>query len=142
MSILISNNLSWQSHMQQLSNKLQACLTTVYKSKYYLTRSCLLRLFYSFAYTHLNYCIITWCNNNLAFLKNLRKCCNTILRLIYFRNYKSHCDDVDKKHQILKIQDMFKAEVGNFVYNFFQNKLPNYFEGSFRLNFSVHYRSL
>ena len=67
LGILISNNLSWKSRMQQLSNKLCACLSTVYKSRYYLTRSCLLTLFHSFTYTLLNYCITTWCNNNLAF---------------------------------------------------------------------------
>ena len=59
LGILISNNLSWKSHMQQLLNTLRACLAIVYKSRYYLTRSCLLTLFYSFAYTHLNYCITT-----------------------------------------------------------------------------------
>ena len=142
LGILISNNLSWKSHMQQLLNKLRACLAIVYKSRYYLTCTCLLTLFYSFAYTHLNYCITTQSNNNLAFLENLQKCCNKILRLIYFRNYKSNCNDIYKKHQILKTQDMFKAEVGSFVYKFFYNKLPNCFKGSFSLNSSVHCRSL
>ena len=73
--ILISNNHSRKSHMQQLLNKLRACLAIVYKSRYYLTSSCLLALFYSFAYTHLNYCITTWRNNNLAFLENLQNYC-------------------------------------------------------------------
>ena len=104
LGILISNNLSWKSHMQQLLHKLRPCLAID------LTRSCLLTLFYSFAYTLSNYCITTWCNNNLAFLENLQKCCNKILRLIYFRNYKSNCDDIYKKHQLLKIQGMFKAD--------------------------------
>ena len=142
LGILISNNLSWKSHVQQLLNKLRASLAIVYKSRYYLTRSYILALFYSFGYTHLNYCITTWCNNNLAFLENLQNCCNKILRLIYFRNYKSNCDDIYKKHQILIIQDMFKAEVCCFVYKFFHNKLSNCFEGSFRLNSSVRRRSL
>ena len=132
LGILISNNLPWKSHKQQLLNKLRACLAIVYKSRYYLTRSCLLALFYSFTYTHLNYCITTWCNNNLEFLENLQNCCNKILKLIYFRNYKSNCD-IYKKHQILKIQNMFKAEVCCFVYKFFHSKLPSCFEGSFRL---------
>ena len=71
-------------------------------------RSCLLTLFYSFAYSCLNYCITTWCNNNLAFWKVLPWCCNKILRLIFFRNYilVSNCYDIYKKHECLKIQDM------------------------------------
>ena len=105
--------------MQQVLNKLLSCLAIVYKSRYYLTHFCLLTVFYSFAYIHLNYCITTWCDNNLAFLENLQKCCNKVLWLIYFRNYKCNCDDIYKQHQILKIQDMFKAEVCCFVYKFF-----------------------
>ena len=58
LGILISNNLSWKSHMQQFLNKLRACLAIVCKSRYYLTRSCLLALFYSFANTHLNYIVL------------------------------------------------------------------------------------
>ena len=37
---------------------------------------------------------------------------------------------------------MFKTEVCCFVYKFLHNKLPYCFEGSFRLNYSVHCRSL
>ena len=47
-----------------------------------------------------------------------------------------------KKHEILKIQDTFRTEMCCFVYKFFHNILANFFEGSFRLNSSVHCRSL
>ena len=136
------NNRSLKSHMQQLLNKLRACLAIVYKSTYYLTRSCLLTPFYSFAFGILNHCITTWCNKKLAFLENLQRCCSKILGLIYFKNYKSHCTDNLKKHEILKIHDLLKTEVCCVDNKFFHNKLSSCFEGWFRLNSLVNSRFL
>jgi len=127
--------------MQQILNKFRGCSAIIYKSRHYKTFSCLLALFYSFAYSHLNYCIATWCNNNATLVEKLQKCCNKILRMIYFRSPRSNCNDIYKKHEKVKIQDMFKLELCFLYLNYFTNKLPSYFERSFILNSIVHGRS-
>ena len=47
---VVSNNFSWKAHMLCVRNKLRACLALIYKSRDKLTRSCMLTLFFSFAY--------------------------------------------------------------------------------------------
>ena len=68
LSVIVSNNLSWKAHMLCVRNKLRACLALIYKSRHNLTRSCMPTLFFSFAYSHLNYCISTWCTTNFCLL--------------------------------------------------------------------------
>ena len=121
-------------------NKLRACLALIYKSRDNLTRSCMLTLFFSFAYSHLNYCISTRCTTNFCLLDSLQRCCNKILRIIFFRDSRSNCDAIYKKFQILKILGIDKLEIGFFVYKFFHNTPPKCFAKSFKLNSAVHQR--
>ena len=51
-----------------------------------LTRSCMLTLFFAFAYSHLNYCISTRCTTNFCLCDSLQRYCNKILRIIFFRD--------------------------------------------------------
>ena len=96
LGVIVSNNLSWKAHMLCVRNKLRACLALIYKSCDNLTRSCMLTLFFSFAYSHINYCISTSCSTNFCLLDYLQRCCNKILRIIFFRDSRSNCDDYIK----------------------------------------------
>ena len=98
----------------------------------------MLSLFFSFAYSHLNYCISTWCTTNFCLLDSLQRCCNIILRIRFFRGSRSNRDDIYKKFEILKILDIHKLKVG--FYTFFHNMFPQCFSESFKLNFAVHHR--
>ena len=100
----------------------------------------MLTLFFSFAYSHLNYCISPWCATNFCLLGSLQRSCKKILRFIFFRDSRSNCDDIYKKFEILKILDINKLEVGCFVNKFFQNMLPHCFAESIKLNSAVHQR--
>ena len=71
----------------------------------------------------------------------LQRCCNKILRIIFFRaDSRSNCDDIYKKFEILKILDIHKLEVGCFVYKIFHNMLPQCFAELLKLNFAVYQR--
>ena len=94
LDVIVTNNLSWKAHMLCVRNKLRACLALIYKSRNNVTRSCMLTLFFSFACSHLNYCISTWCTTNFCQLDSLQQCCNKILRIIFFRDSRSNCDDL------------------------------------------------
>ena len=84
LAVFVSNNFSWKAHMLCVRNKLGACLALIYNSRDNSTRSCMLTLFFSFAYSHLNYCISTWCTTNFCLLDSLQRCCNKILQIIFF----------------------------------------------------------
>ena len=125
LGVIVSTNLSWKVHVLCVRNKLRACLALLYKSRDNLTRSCMLTLFFSFASSHLHHCIFTWCTTNFCLLYSLQRCCNKILRIIFFRNSRSNCDDMYKKFESLKILDTYELEVGCFVYKFFHICSPN-----------------
>ena len=115
-------------------------MALIYNSRDNLTRSCMLTLFFSFPYSHLNYCISTRYTTNFCLLDSSQRCCKKILRIIFFRDSCSNCDDIYKKFENLKIMNIHKLEVDCFVYKFFHNKLPQCFADSFKLNSAVHQR--
>ena len=135
---IVSKNLFWKAHAPCAQSKLCACLALIYKYRYNLTRSCMLTLFFSFAYGHLNYFVSAWCKTNLWLLDSLLRCCNKILRIIFFRDSRSNCDDIYKKFGNLRMLDIHKLEVGFFVYEFFHNIFPQCFTKSFKFNSAVH----
>ena len=102
----------------------------------------MLTLFFFFAYIlqPLKLLYFQWCTTNVYPLDLLLRCCNKILRIIFFRDSRSNCDDIYKKFEIFKILDIHKLEVGCFVYKFFHKMLTQCFTESFKLNSAVHQR--
>ena len=60
----------------------------------------MLTIFFSFAYGHLNYFISAWCRTNFWLLDSLQRCCNKILRIIFFRDSRSNCDHIPGVHKV------------------------------------------
>ena len=135
---IFSNNFSWKSQIESIRSKLRTCLGIIYKARDHLNISCLMSIFHSLASTHLNYCIITWCNTNSSKIPQLQSLCNRILRLIFRRHSHDNIDDIYKKYALLKIRDKFKFEICCLVYKFLHQMLPCCFNNFFQRNDEVH----
>ena len=62
--------------------------------------------------------------------KSLRTICNTAAR--------SHTDPLFFKHKILKVKDIYSFQLGQFMYKYNNNSLPDIFNSIFLKNQSFH----
>ena len=57
---IVDQKLTWQQHITYISLKISKSLNILRRLKYKLPKKCLISLYYSLIYPHLNYCIIVW----------------------------------------------------------------------------------
>ena len=60
LGLIIDIKLNWAAHIAHVKSKISKCVGILMKARPYLTRKCLLDLYYSFAYPYLIYCVEIW----------------------------------------------------------------------------------
>ena len=130
LGMTIDTKLSWKPHIDKLRTKLSQTLGILYRTRPYLNRDSLFILLHSLFISHLRYGIICW-GRDTSKTKPLQTMLNKAMRCIYFRGPRENTDNLLKQNKILQIKDMFKLEIGKFMFSYSQNLLPPAFENFF-----------
>ena len=138
LGITVDNKLSWKPHILNICKTLSRNIGIINKLKNHFPSTTLFMLHSSLILPYLNYGILAWGNSNNSLLdkililqkKSLRIICNTPLR--------SHTDPLFQKHKILKIKDLYLFQLGQFMYKYNNNSLPQTFNSMFQKNKSLH----
>ena len=74
----IDNKLTWEVQIQHIKSKLARGIGMISKVRYYVDEPCLLKMFYSFVQSHINYNVLNWSCAKDSTLKSiqtkLKKC--------------------------------------------------------------------
>ena len=125
LGILIDKKLTWLQHVNHISLKIARSLCTLSKLRYKLPKKCLLTLYYTLIYPHLNYCIIMWGSAAKTVLLKLVLLQKRAVRLIDNASYLSHSDPIFSKLLILKLNSLYKLSCIIFMYKIKYNHIPN-----------------
>jgi len=87
LGVIVDEKLNWSSHLKQLETKLAFASSVIYKTRNILPLNTLKLLYYSFAYTHLSYCVTALGSATTSHLKPIYVKQNNILRNMTFSNY-------------------------------------------------------
>ena len=68
---------------------------------------------------HLNYCLSSWDISSASTLMPINKLQKKALRTITFSNFRSHTKPLFFRLQILKINEMYKFEIGKIIHKIF-----------------------
>ena len=60
LGLIINSKLNWAPHIAHVKSNISKCVGILMKARPFLTRKCLLDLYYSFAYPYLIYCVELW----------------------------------------------------------------------------------
>ena len=74
--------------------------------------------------SHLQYCILTWCNGNKTLLQTLQRAANKFIRLIFKLNYRESVKNTMQRNHILTINQLFENELACFMHRYDHGKLP------------------
>ena len=124
LGVLLDENLTWNKHVNFISNKLSRTCGIMSKIKNTLSRSTLKLIYNALFLSHLNYGITTWGFHSCSRLITLQK---KAVRIINNSNYNAHTSILFKQLGLLKLKDLFNLACFKFYYKYKNNLLPNYF---------------
>ena len=140
LGVFINNKITWKEQVYHVVNKLANAARILSKMRHYVNKKTLVKLYYSFAYSHLKYGILAWgtAANNL--LQKVQVVQNRIIRIMEFKSL-ADCVTMNtlyKSLNILRLKDIFELEIAKFMHSFHHNKIPENFNSYFRTASQQH----
>ena len=115
LGIMFDNKLTWKPHIKQLCTKLSRGSWAILKLRNYVYLSALKAVYYSFVYSHLQYCISTWGLTSKTALDPLEKLHKRIIRYLSKSPYLAHTNPLFFKLNLLKINDICLLEIAKYM---------------------------
>ena len=125
LGVYLDDKLNWHKHVEYIETKLSAATGALFKlSKYVPTRT-LVPVYYSLAYSHLQYAIITRGNSAKSNIHKLQVKQNRMVKIMCKKHgRKLKLLPSYHKLQILKIEGIYKLQTAKFMANVHANNFP------------------
>jgi len=139
LEVTIDNQLNWNTHINKLVLKLNRHAGVKYKIRYKIDPSVTLKLYDSMTLCHISFCSIFWAANcNVSKLHKLHLIQKRVLRLEAKRTTPSK--PIFKKLHRLTIYDIYRLQLGSFIFSNINGHTLNLFPNQFQTNFQLHSR--
>ena len=138
LGLTIDNKLSWKPHIDSVCRTISRNIGIINKVKYCFPTDTLLMLYSSLILPYLNYGIIVWGHTHTTFLDKILLLQKKALRIICHTSWRAHTDILFLENNIMKIYDLFRHHLGQFMYKLENKELPNIFYDMFQKNKSIH----
>lgn len=125
LGIFIDEHLSWTTHIDNLSKQVARNVGMLNKLKHFLPMYIMRTIYCSLILSHLQYCTLLWENSYCTNLNKLRILQKKAIRIITNSHYIAHTDPLFSKLKLLKLDDLYKHQLGIFMYKAANNKLPD-----------------
>ena len=138
LGIIIDENLTWKSHIDNVCKLCSRNLGVMNKVKHFLPKTSLYQLYCSFILPYLSYGILLWGNATKTYITKLLKIQKRAIRIISNSSYLCHTKPLFEKYKILSIFELYDKELGIFMYKYKNGLLPLSFDHVFTELQSVH----
>jgi hypothetical protein len=138
LGVTIDENLTWKTHIVNISKNISKGTGIIYKLKHFVPQRILYSLYCTLILPYINYGILAWGNTSQIHLDKIMKLQKRVLRTISNSDYLSHSAPLFKRFNILNVHDTFKLELATFMYKHFDHQLPNAFNNYFTKHRDVH----
>ena len=140
LGVQIDAQLNWKRHIEYTCKKLSKCIGILAKARKVLYKSCLINLYYTFAYPYFIYCNQVWGN---AYQTNLEKIVlvqKRLIRLITGSPYRAHTEPLFVANRILTFKEINEFTIGVFMYKSQNGDLPEIFDNYYQTHGDIHGR--
>ena len=127
LGVLIDSKLSWSEHVDYLNLQLARYSGLFTRLRRYVPNEILCLLYYSIIYSRINYGILSWGTASNSLLKKVEIRLNRILRVITNKSIYTPVGKLYKSLNTLKVTDIYNLELGKFMHQLENNKLPHVF---------------
>ena len=141
LGVIRDENLTWKPHIANVSRKISKAIGIICKASFCSPTTSLCTLYCSLVYPYLVYCISVWgwaypSNLNRIFLLPIK-----VIRIISKSAFDAHTEPIFKQLKILKLSDIYRSQVGNFIFSFKKGLLPYAFSEIFLLTNQIHHHN-
>ena len=138
LGVIVDNKLSWKYHIDSICKTISRNIGVIKRLKSCLPMYSLLMLYSSLILPYLNYGLLAWGNTHQSFLDRLLLLQKRIIRIICDSTARSHTDPLFFNNKLLKINELYLYQLGQFMYKYDNKSLPSAFDSMFFKNQSVH----
>ena len=118
LGVILDNKLSWIQHISYIKSKISKGIGIMYKTRNYINKNALLRLYHSYIYPYLIYCIESWGNASNYRIDSLSMLQKRIFRILTFSNYDVPSELLFRYTNILPLCKLVHYIIGRMMYKY------------------------
>jgi len=142
LGIKIDHQLNWKQHINKLVLKLNKKCAVISKIRYKINTTVALKLYDTLILPHIFYCTIIWAAvSNSSKLRKIHLIQKRALRTVVQAHHRASSKPKFLKLKRLNIFDIYKTQVGSFMYANLHRLTPNLLPDYFHSNFYYHLRT-
>ena len=138
LGVILDEQLTWKLHIHNVASKVSKAIGIIYKSSFCLNNSALRTLNYSLIYPYLFYCVSIWASTYPSNLRRLITLQKRVVRIMSRTAFDAHTEPLFKNLRILNLKDIYKLQIGKFMYQCKSGLLPDSFNDMFLVTRQVH----
>ncbi len=138
LGVIIDECLTWKNHIDCVSKTVSRNIGVMNKLKYIVPKRVLHTLYCSLVLPYLNYGILIWGCTCRSYLDKLIKIQKWAIRIVSGSHYRSHTAPLFVSNNALTVNDMYKMEIGVFMYKNSIRDLPTAFNNFFTKRSTIH----
>ena len=122
LGLTIDQHLSWNAHVQKISNRVGKLIGILNRLKRYLSTDILRTLYSALILQHFQFSVLNW-----GFKANrIVKLQKRAIRVITNSKYNAHVEPLLKRLNLLKVSDIFHNSLLKLFYKYKSGNLPHY----------------
>ena len=131
LGVHIDENLSWESHINEISKKIASGISAIKRIRYFLPFEILLNVYSSLVQPHFDYCNVVWgnCSKNLS--SKLQKLQNRASRVLTFSNYDCSSSELFQNLKWSKLVHQRAVSKAIMMHTIVNNTAPEYLTSRF-----------
>ena len=128
LGVWVDERLRWTEQVSKVKRKVSQLLGVLGRARSVLGGDSLRALYNSLVLPHLQYCLMVWgdfagdCNGSLG--KNILSCQKRLVGMIDERTKRYHADPLFARHELLKIEDLYRQQLRIHAWRFWNRCLP------------------
>ena len=138
LGITLDENLSWDTHINEICNKLKALFHVFYSIRDYLSKEDIKTIYYTLIYSRIKYGITIFGHDCKSKVKKLQTLQNQLLKVLSHKNYRYSTEQLHNEFKLMTVENITKHETLTFVHKFIYNCLPPVFKEYFKPLNHIH----
>lgn len=138
LGVIIDKHVRWNPYIQKVKTTVSKVIGVMYRIKSFVPKSVLLSIYKAIVLPHLHYCVISWGNASPSLVNSIFLLQKRAIRIVCNTSYYQHTTPLFNELKLLAIFEIFKLQIGIFMYKWWNNLLPSNFSNQFTLTRSIH----
>ena len=138
LGILLDDTLLWTEQIQSVLSQMVKYANAFKMLKHIVPYKCKKPLYFAYIYSRIQYGIELYGHATNNRFSKLQKMQNRVLKILYGLDWDTSTNLIHKNLDLLKLNDIFKLQILQFVHRFDNGLLPTVFNPYFTRNIDIH----